>query len=146
MDSYIHRFVDSQIHRFIDSWIHGFTDLNLIVNTSTLSFFYKEVTTMSEFISKTTLSNLFHTSLGYHRRRLREIFRSYYKPNADVVWTTNMPQQVINDLLLHLSWDLGHRVFYMNREQLGTRIICRFKELGIFLFMKHVIVNDLTNN
>ena len=101
---------------------------------------------MSEFISKITLSNLFHTSLGYHRRRLREIFRSYYKPNADVVWTTNIPQQVINDLLLHLSWDLGHRVFYMNREQLGTRITCRFKELGTFLFMKHVIVNDLTNN
>ena len=101
---------------------------------------------MSEFISKITLSNLFHTSLGHHRRRLRKIFRLYYKPNADVVWTKNVSQQVINDLLLHLSWDLGHRVFYMNREQLGTRITHRFKELGIFLFMKHVIVNDLTNN
>ena len=98
---------------------------------------------MSEFVSKTTLTNLFDNSVGYHRRRLREVFRKYYQPfNAVAVWTTHLPQQVINDLRLHLSWDLGQRMFYLNREQLGTRIIYRFKELGIFLFMKHVIINE----
>ena len=96
-----------------------------------------------QFVSKTTLSNLFRVSLVYHRRRLREIFRTYYKPlNADAVWTKNLPQQVINDLRLHLSWDLGQRVFYFNREQLGTRIIYRFRELGILLFMKKIIQDD----
>ena len=101
---------------------------------------------MSAFISKTTLTNLFQNSVGYHRRRLREIFRTYYQPfNAVAVWTKHLPQQVVNDLRLHLSWDLGQRVFYLNREQLGTRITCRFKELGILLFLKHVIINDITN-
>ena len=32
----------------------------------------------------------------------------------------------------------------LNREQLGTRILCRFKELGIFLFMIKFIKDDLT--
>ena len=30
------------------------------------------------------------------------------------------------------------------REAIGTRIILRFQELGIFLFMKHVIVQERT--
>ena len=93
-------------------------------------------------ISKITLSNLFHISLGHHRRRLREIFRLYYKPNTDVVWTKDLSEQVINDLRLHLSWDLGIRMFYLNREQLGTRILCRFKELGILLFMIKFIKDE----
>ena len=98
---------------------------------------------MSELISKTTLTNLFHNSVGYHRRRLREIFRTYYQPfNAVAVWTKHLPQQVINDLRLHLSWDLGLRTFDWNREQIGTRIIYRFRELGIFLFMKKIIMDD----
>ena len=98
---------------------------------------------MSEFVSKTTLTNLFHTSVGYHRRRLREIFRTHYNPfNTDAVWTKDLSERVINDLRLHLSWDLGLRTFDWSREAIGTRIIVRFKELGIFLFMKHVIITQ----
>ena len=99
------------------------------------------------FIAKTTLTNLFRFSLGHHRRRLREIFRAYFKPfKTDTVWTKNVPEKVIQDLRLHLSWDLGHRVFYLNREQIGTRIIIRFQELGIFLFMKKIIQDDHKSN
>ena len=99
-------------------------------------------TTMSEFISKTTLTNLFHTSVGYHRRRLRKIFHTHYDPfYTDAVWTKDLSERVINDLRLHLSWDLGQRTFDWSREAIGTKIIYRFKELGIFLFMKHVIVS-----
>ena len=97
-----------------------------------------------EFISKTTLTNLFRVSLGYHRRRLREIFLAHFKPSkTDAVWTKDLPEQVIQDLRLHLSWDLGHRVFYLNREQIGTRIIIRFQEMGILLFMKKIIHDSL---
>ena len=53
---------------------------------------------------------------------------------------------MIQDLRLHLSWDLGHRVFYLNREQIGTRIIIRFQELGIFLFMQKIIQDDQKSN
>ena len=102
---------------------------------------------MSEFISKNTLTNLFQVSLGYHRRRLRENFRTYYKPfKTDAVWTKDLPEQVIKELRLHLSWDLGQRVFYLNREQFGTKIICRFKELGTFLFLKKVVSDDHNTN
>ena len=96
-----------------------------------------------QLISKTTLTNLFHSSVVYHRKRLRQMFRAYFNPfNTTVVWTKDLPQHVINDLRLHLSWDLGQRMFYLNREQLGTRIIVRFQELGILLFLKHVIINE----
>ena len=99
-----------------------------------------------EYISKATMTNLFRITLGYHRRRLREIFRAHFNPfKTDVVWTKDLPEQVINDLRLHLSWDLGHRVFYLNREQIGTRIIVRFQELGILLFMKKIIKDDRKN-
>ena len=98
------------------------------------------------FIPKTTLTNLFRLSLGYHRRRLREIFRVHFKPFKTDVWTKDVPEKVIQDLRLHLSWDLGHRVFYLNREQIGTRIIIRFQELGIFLFMAKIIQDDQKSN
>ena len=102
----------------------------------------------TEFIFKSVLTNLFQLSVVYHRRRLREIFRKHYNPfKTNVVWTNDLSEQLINDLRLHLSWDLGVRTgtFDWSREVIGTRIIYRFKELGIFLFMKHVIINDLTN-
>ena len=102
-------------------------------------------TTMFDFISKTTLTNLFHTSVGFHRRRLREIFRTHYNPfnTTHVVWTKDLSQRVVDDLRLHLSWDLGIRTFDWNRESIGTRIkLYRFKELGIFLFLKHVIITE----
>ena len=98
---------------------------------------------MNESMSKTTMTNLFRNSVTYHRRRLREMFRSYYNPlKTDVVWTKHLSEQVINDLRLHLSWDLGLRTFSWSREAIGTRIIYRFKELGILLFMKKVILDD----
>ena len=98
---------------------------------------------MSAYIPKSVLTNLFHTSVVYHRRRLRDIFIKHYNPfKTDAVWTTNLPERIINDLRLHLSWDMGLRTFSWSREAIGTRIIYRFKELGIFLFMKHVIINE----
>ena len=96
-----------------------------------------------QLISKTTLTNLFHSSVVYHRKRLRQMFRAYFNPfNTTVVWTKDLPQHVINDLRLHLSWDLGQRMFYLNREQLDTRIIVRFQQLDILLFMKKIIIDD----
>ena len=96
---------------------------------------------MAKLVHTDTLTNLFQFSVQYHRRRMREIFRKYYKPsNTKEVWTKRLSEQVINDLRLHLSWDLGLRTFNWTREAVGTRIIYRFKELGIILlFMKKVI-------
>ena len=79
----------------------------------------------------------------YSQNDQNTLIRTYYKPfNAVAVWTKDLPQQVINDLRLHLSWDLGLRTFDWNREQIGTRIIYRFRELGILLFMKKIIMDD----
>ena len=57
----------------------------------------------------------------------------------------SMPTQVINDLRLHLSWDLGLRTFTWSRESIGSRIIYRFKELGILLFLTKVVKDDINN-
>ena len=120
-----------------------------LMNTQSLSLFILTMMNRDqdqEFISKTTLTNLFQVSLVYHRRRLRKIFRDHFNPfETDAVWTKDLPEHVINELRLHLSWDLGHRSFYLNREQLGTRILLRFKELGILLFMKKIIKDDRKN-
>ena len=101
---------------------------------------------MSEFISKSTLTNLFHTSVGYHRRRLREIFRVHFTPDKNHVWTKDLSERVLNELRLHLSWDLGIRTFDWSREAIGTRILYRFRELGILLFMKQIIKDDRKYN
>ena len=93
-----------------------------------------------------TLTDLFRVSRQHHRMRLREIFRKHYDPlNERAVWTKHLPEQVIKDLRLHLSWDLGIRTFTWSREAIGTRIICRFKELGTLLFMKKIITDDRNN-
>ena len=119
------------------------------MNTQSLSLFIQTMINRyqdQEFISKLTLTNLFRVSLGHHRRRLRKIFRDHFNPfKTDAVWTKDLPEHVINELRLHLSWDLGQRVFYLNREQLETRILLRFKELGILLFMKKIIKDDRKN-
>ena len=66
----------------------------------------------------------------------------HYNPHqSTAVWTKDLPQRLIDDLRLHLSWDLGLRTFTWSREVIGTRIIHRFKELGVFLFMKKVILD-----
>ena len=98
---------------------------------------------MSKVIRTETLTNLFQFSVQYHRRRLREIFHKHYNPlNTEEVWTKHLSKQVIDDLRLHLSWDLHFRTFNWSREAIGTRILIRFKELGILLFMKKVILDD----
>ena len=52
-------------------------------------------------------------------------------PSNNNLFTT----QVINDLKLHLSWD-------MSRESIDTRVIYRFRELGILLFLNKIIMDD----
>ena len=71
------------------------------------------------------------------------MFRQHYTPFENgVVWTSGLSEQVINELRLHLSWDLGVRAFRWSREAVGTRILLRFNELGTLLFMKKIIRDD----
>ena len=39
-------------------------------------------------------------------------------------------------------WDMALRIFSCSQERIKTRITHRFKELGVFLYMKHVIINE----
>ena len=74
------------------------------------------------------------------------MFRAYYNPfKRDAVWTKDLSTQVVNDLRLHLSWDLGLHTFTWSREAIGSHIICRFKELGMLLFLTKVIKDDINN-
>ena len=98
---------------------------------------------MTDVIFKDTLTNMFQLSVLYHRRKLRELFRKYYNPlKTDGVWTSDLSDKVICDLRLHLSWDLGLRTFDWSKEAIGTRIILRFQEMIILLFITKVILDD----
>ena len=96
---------------------------------------------MSELVLKSNTTNLFHNSVNCHRRRLGAFFRLHYNTGG-CVWTKDLSEREINDLRLHLSWDMGVWTFSWSRETIGTRIIYRFKELGIFLFLNHVLMNN----
>ena len=49
----------------------------------------------------------------------------------------------MEELRLHLSWELHINTFQWGRAAVGTRIILRFEELGMLLFVKHVIKKEL---
>ena len=93
--------------------------------------------------NKEYLNDLFRQTERYHRKKLRELFRDHYNPlETSCVWTTHLSQSVIHELRVHLSWTLGIRTFRWSKEAIGTRIILLFQELGILLFMKHIIIQD----
>ena len=93
--------------------------------------------------NKDHLNDLFRQTERYHRKKLREMFREHYNPLVtSCVWTTHLSSSVINELRVHLSWTLGIRTFVWSREAIGTRIILLFQELGILVFLKHIIMQD----
>ena len=97
----------------------------------------------TQLLSRTHFKPLFFHTERYHRRKLRELFRQHYNPHVShCVWTTHLSDDVMEELRLHLSWELHLNTFRWGREAVGTRIILRFKELGILLFMKHIIKQD----
>ena len=99
-----------------------------------------------QFVSKRRLKNLFTRTEVYHKtRRLKVMFRDHYCPNKnDDEWTSNLTTNTMNDIRLHLSWELGVDTYGWSREKVAETIVSRYKKLGIFLFLRHVIINDLT--
>ena len=91
--------------------------------------------------SKLRFTSLFRRTESYHRKQLRVMFREHYNPLL-TNWTENLSQQVIDDLRLHLSWELGINTFTWTRAEVGDRITDRHQTLGILLFMINVIKND----
>ena len=96
-----------------------------------------------QFLMKDQMSSLFKETEKYHRKSLRTMFRKYYWPmRDDDEWTIGISQDVIQNFKLHLSWEIGHNCFNMNRIQIGLLILKRYKTLGILKFLKQVIVNE----
>ena len=95
-----------------------------------------------QFIAKDAMTDLFHHSLAYHRRKMREMFRTYYCPyRRDEQWMCPLSDKVVDEFRLHLSWDLGVGVFGWNKTQVGARILRRYEQLGILKFIKEAIKN-----
>ena len=97
-------------------------------------------------IPKVRLKPLFARSENYHKKRLKEMFRQYYCPcGDDDAWTRRLTTNTMNDIRLHLSWELGMNTFEWSRKKVAQAIVSRYKKLGIFLFLKHVVITDLTS-
>ena len=80
--------------------------------------------------SKMTMSRLFQTTQAYHRRKLKEKFLKYYKPWKLGNWTSRVSKSTLNDIRLHLSWELGRNTFHWDKYQIGNEIISQYKRLG----------------
>ena len=109
----------------------------------TLTTMLTDINNTVQFVSKSHLSSLFQDTERYHKKKLREYFLRYYDPSDhDCIWTKHLAEDVMKDIRLHLAWELHLNTSQWSREAIGTRILLRFKELGILLFMKHVIKQD----
>ena len=96
-----------------------------------------------QFISKAAMSNLFKRSLAYHRTQMRKLFRTHYCPfRRDDQWICPLPEGVVNEFRLHLSWDLGVGVFHWSRSQVATKILQRYEQLGILKFLRAIAIQE----
>ena len=99
----------------------------------------------NEYISRRHLKALFTRTESYHKWMLKTMFRNHYRPDdSDDAWTRNLTTKQMNDIRLHLSWEIGMNTFGWSREKVAESIVSRYKKLGVFLFLKHVVVTDLT--
>ena len=98
-----------------------------------------------QYIPKSLLRPLFQRTESYHKWMLKSMFRDHYRPDDDA-WTRHLTTRQMNDIRLHLSWELGMDTFGWSREKVAESIVSRYKKLGVFLFLKHVVVTDLIRN
>ena len=100
-----------------------------------------------EYIPKSLLKPLFARTESYHKWMLKSMFRDHYRPDdSDDAWTRDLTTKQMNDIRLHLSWELGMDTFGWSREKVAESIVSRYKKVGMFLFLKHVIVTDIARN
>ena len=98
-------------------------------------------------VSQLKLHKLVPHTKKYHKRRLIELFRIHYEPcfndENNNYWTVHLPEEVKEELRLHLSWEIGCCLVHLDNLQLGVQILVLFSKdnLGILPFLKHVIKN-----
>ena len=98
-------------------------------------------------IPKSLLKPLFTRTENYHKWMLKSMFREHYRPDeSDDAWTRHLDTRQMNDIRLHLSWELGVDTFDWSREKVAESIVKQYKKLGVFLFLKHVVVTDIARN
>ena len=88
-------------------------------------------------------SILFRRNNNHHEECLRKMFVRYYRPwlngKINKYWTCHLHEDVIGRLRLHLSWVLRGDVCFYNDEEVGRRIIRRYKHLEQFKFLVNEI-------
>ena len=88
--------------------------------------------------SRMTASVLFKATKEYHQRQLKVMFHRYYQPEKGSNWIIFLSEEIISDLRLHVSWELGLNVFDYHcfpRYILGKMIIDIFEKKGELPFI-----------
>ena len=96
--------------------------------------------------TRMTTSRLFINTKMYHRRQLRALFERYYQSNKGSNWTIHLSEEIIADLRLHLSWEMGMNVFDYHKFPKyipGQMVIDKLKFLGILPFILEAIENNM---
>ena len=99
-----------------------------------------------KIITRITTSRLFTETQKYHHRMLKDLFHRYYQIDKGPSWTIHLSEDIIADLRLHLSWELGMNVFSYHsfpKYILGRMVLDRFQELGILPFILKAIKNNM---
>lgn len=100
----------------------------------------------TKVFKRMTASVLFTTTKDYHHRQLKKMFHRYYNPDKGPNWIIPLSEDVIRDLRLHLSWELGMCVFNHHNYPkyiIGKMIINRFEELGLLSYIVQAIVKNM---
>ena len=98
-----------------------------------------------EVFARMTTSILFKTTKEYHQRQLRLMFHRYYQPRYGPNWIIYLSDDIIRDLRLHLSWEIGKNVFdkkLFPRYIIGKMILDKFEKIGILPFLLKAIEYD----
>ena len=70
------------------------------------------------------------------------MFRKYYDPKGSSDWTSTLTDDVVGDLRLHLSWELGMDMSTCSKVDVGYHILGRFHKIGILSAYVQAIVDD----
>ena len=99
-----------------------------------------------KIFTRMTTSQLFTITKSYHHRQLKILFHHYYQLGKGSNWTIHLSEDIIADLRLHLSWEIGMNVFDYHkfpRYILGEMVLDRFKKLGILSYILKAIEKNM---
>ena len=56
------------------------------------------------------------------------MFSKYYDPRDSSDWISKLSEEIVEDLRLHLGWDIGMDMSTCSKKELGNQIVIRLRK------------------